>query len=1072
MSGNPLNIHDIISSDINRVRLIERSGNPLVVKNSTYSEFENYYTAKKKLSNLTESISVNGIAFHVGIPESIEWDPDNMCIVLNYIEGTNLEALLKSQTTYTCAKSFLQALLSFFIKIGFHWLDFSPRNIIISFEQKSIVLVDFEKGFVDVNSYEYISLIIEEYGAFLLPEDNKYYDKILTLLQENSKLVENMILSKSKRLMVLSQLLNSNNYIELYASLIIAEIPYKSDTNTMVFPIVNYEKILSEFGYDAWGKAVARIVEYNMEVFRHNLVEYRPFPGVNDFSLSDDKKILFYNKKGYEYIINLQNSTFIPKSGLLMCSDIFDLFNTQQIESCLDIGTGSSMFLARHANAIGCTYIDAVDLDQEVIHSAKMSCKAYECNVNVFSSDVFSAVDNKKYDLILSNPPQMPYKDGLHPLHDSAECNGRKVFEDIIMNSAEHLTNHGRLLLLVFGFHGIDKSNNNIYPDLISYAERFNLEFIKSTKHTVPIRPDGALHSSVELIRKIYPDYEFLDNSNEIYILQFRKKEIDIGIDECINSSLLYRGYIKYVGVGKDGFYFREELSDGTSWRIVIKDKTCQHFPLNELNIVDELMSQFDKTHYYLCHNPARLIISASYSRKCIPLEGYPGKPIHVCESEKYVYISFINGGMLRIPKATLIIDKFYDLASYGFIEPYYIEVLENETFLITDSSVNVVKLIDDDCTVLWEYGTPGCPGCGDNELSVPVNAFFYNNNIMISEQRSHRVIEVSYEFHNIVRQFGITNEVGSQGGRLWAPQAVEYNGVLYFIMCKASNIYISYLDNCGKIAPYYGESLFAYSLFNFPRACAYSKEYNELAVCDTYHNRICIFDNSYRLIRMVEYVNDYPLRWPRCIEWENDILIIANSMANAIHAINRENKCVWSIDMSQISATNEWIQSLNKVDDCMLVAYETFVLLMDTRTFTVTFDSRDILLCRDIHQAQLLADGRILIADTGNNRVIIYDEGCSSIVDSIIYKDTILKLKKPRMVILYGDKTYIVNSGTSQIYICKRDMSEILEIYGGERGFAHNRLSIPRWITNLSENMFFISDTDNHRIVLRKLGK
>jgi hypothetical protein len=63
-----------------------------------------------------------------------------------------------------------------------------------------------------------------------------------------------------------------------------------------------------------------------------------------------------------------------------------------------------------------------------------------------------------------------------------------------------------------------------------------------------------------------------------------------------------------------------------------------------------------------------------------------------------------------------------------------------------------------------------------------------------------------------------------------------------------------------------------------------------------------------------------------------------------------------------------------------------------------------------------------------------------------------------------------IVDSGNSKVYIIDNEYyANILYSSGEKRGMGPNSLSAPRWAT-LSKNTLFISDTDNHRIVVKKI--
>lgn len=69
----------------------------------------------------------------------------------------------------------------------------------------------------------------------------------------------------------------------------------------------------------------------------------------------------------------------------------------------LDIGTGSGA-IAITLNKMVDSNVDAIDISSEALEVAKENNRISGTNVNLFISDVFDNV-NKKYDVIISNPP-------------------------------------------------------------------------------------------------------------------------------------------------------------------------------------------------------------------------------------------------------------------------------------------------------------------------------------------------------------------------------------------------------------------------------------------------------------------------------------------------------------------------------------------------------------------------------------------------------------------------------------------------------------------------------------------
>ena len=146
----------------------------------------------------------------------------------------------------------------------------------------------------------------------------------------------------------------------------------------------------------------------------------------------------------------------------------------------LDIGTGTGCISISLANNKG-FIVDALDVSSSALDLAKQNAKQNKVDVNFIEADIFSYVSDKKYDLIVSNPPYvresekklmsknvLDFEPGLalfvkdlNPLtyyisilkfaDKNLKTNGKVYFE---IN--EYLYNDIKALLLAFGFININ----------------------------------------------------------------------------------------------------------------------------------------------------------------------------------------------------------------------------------------------------------------------------------------------------------------------------------------------------------------------------------------------------------------------------------------------------------------------------------------------------------------------------------------------------------------------------------------------------------------------------------------
>ena len=144
------------------------------------------------------------------------------------------------------------------------------------------------------------------------------------------------------------------------------------------------------------------------------------------------------------------------------------------INSALDLCTGSGCLAILTALAFPEATVDAVDLSNDAISVAERNVSEYQLDqrVNVIQSDAFAKLQDKRYDLIISNPPYVNADsvNALPPeyLHEPEMALGSGEdgldFTRIILREArQHLTDNG-LLVVEIG-HNRD-ALEAAYPDL------------------------------------------------------------------------------------------------------------------------------------------------------------------------------------------------------------------------------------------------------------------------------------------------------------------------------------------------------------------------------------------------------------------------------------------------------------------------------------------------------------------------------------------------------------------------------------------------------------------------------
>ncbi|CAG0927071.1 MAG: 50S ribosomal protein L3 glutamine methyltransferase [Rhodocyclaceae bacterium] len=111
-----------------------------------------------------------------------------------------------------------------------------------------------------------------------------------------------------------------------------------------------------------------------------------------------------------DYRFHVDERVIVPRShiaGLLMEDALAPWIDAGAVEDALDLCTGSGCL----AVLLGLTFpgarVDAVDLSEDALAVARRNVADYglDARIALHRSDLFAALDGRRYDLIVSNPP-------------------------------------------------------------------------------------------------------------------------------------------------------------------------------------------------------------------------------------------------------------------------------------------------------------------------------------------------------------------------------------------------------------------------------------------------------------------------------------------------------------------------------------------------------------------------------------------------------------------------------------------------------------------------------------------
>ena len=248
-----------------------------------------------------------------------------------------------------------------------------------------------------------------------------------------------------------------------------------------------------------------------------------------EYSVYGSKNYYIVEKEGKKYfqigdlLLELCPSGYVPKSGLL-----YDKVLTNDIcegKKVLDIGCGYLGIIGMIAKLKGAREVNSTDYDDECITWLNKITKDNKItNLRCWKSDWFKDVQDKDYNIILTNPPIMPMKEG--SLHDSGGLDGRKDLINILNNAKDYLDKDGLLYMLAFDFLGTNQRTNN-EPSLFEIAGNLGYKDMEVVLEAVKrIKENSVTYDNLDYIKSIYPNYQF-EKENEtnckIQILKLKK---------------------------------------------------------------------------------------------------------------------------------------------------------------------------------------------------------------------------------------------------------------------------------------------------------------------------------------------------------------------------------------------------------------------------------------------------------------------------------------------------------------------------------------------------------------------
>ena len=189
-------------------------------------------------------------------------------------------------------------------------------------------------------------------------------------------------------------------------------------------------------------------MEKELDYLRRYLPSNELDNGIERLKKGEPVQYIVGNVDFYGNKIIVNNNVLIPRFETELLVEktikyIKDNFNKRV--DILDIGTGSGA-IAITLDKLVDSNVDAVDISKDALNVAKENNELNNTNVNLFISDVFDSV-NKKYDVIISNPPYISRDEEIMDIVKNnephialyADMNGLYFYDKILSECKKYL---------------------------------------------------------------------------------------------------------------------------------------------------------------------------------------------------------------------------------------------------------------------------------------------------------------------------------------------------------------------------------------------------------------------------------------------------------------------------------------------------------------------------------------------------------------------------------------------------------------------------------------------------------
>ena len=217
----------------------------------------------------------------------------------------------------------------------------------------------------------------------------------------------------------------------------------------------------------------------------------------NEIDLNESNQLLFLsalerlkNHEPIQYVLGktsfmdlefkVNSSVLIPRPET---EELVRLILKENLDGkeILDIGTGSGCIAISIAKNLPNSKVTALDISNDAIEVAKENAKLNSVSIEFINEDIFEYISNKKYDVIISNPPYVTesekvlmkqnvfdYEPEIALFVD--DINALKYYESVIKFSLNNLNSQGQIFF---------ETNENYKDELNKLAQNYEYNIIE-----------------------------------------------------------------------------------------------------------------------------------------------------------------------------------------------------------------------------------------------------------------------------------------------------------------------------------------------------------------------------------------------------------------------------------------------------------------------------------------------------------------------------------------------------------------------------------------------------------------